>query len=265
MHFENVETLEYKRSTLFEVAFQARFPEILEIQSEAPIAFQEELIKEGYTEIRSRVQYGDLPSNQTLEPSKIFNFLSEQDDWEVTLSRHYLTLSCYGNDKDYIGFKNKLEKVLRIFRAIYKPPYFTRIGLVYRNMANRVFLPQIQTSQISVESFIPKYIFPLLETPMADDVFSLHTISQFNDNEIKVAVYHTLSEETGIYSKTQVTNEKSYTIEIDCFYDSNIYNNDVGVIDGILTKCDSFKQLEWNIFQWSITDTLQEVLGKSQL
>ena len=108
MHFENVEILEYKRSTLFEVAFQARFPEILEIQSEAPIAFQEELIKEGYTEIRSRVQYGDLPSNQTLEPSKIFNFLSEQDDWEVTLSRHYLTLSCYGNDKELPHTRSKV-------------------------------------------------------------------------------------------------------------------------------------------------------------
>lgn len=261
MHFENFETVEYKRSSiLFEGVFQARFPDIMRIQHEAPIAFQEAIITEGYTETLSGLQYSvsEIP-NQIQEQNKAFNFFTEQKDWEVVLSRGYISLHCHRNYKDYSDFKDKLGKVLQIFHKIYTPPYFTRLGLMYRNMANRVFLPHLQDLNISIESFIPEHIFPILATPMADDVLSLQTFSQFDDQEIKATSNHYLSKVSGLYGQRQMTNEQSYVIDIDCFYDRN-----VGEINDILTKCDVFKQLEWNIFQWSITDALREAMEKYQ-
>ena len=259
MHFENSETVEYKRNILFQVVFQARFPEIMKIQHDPPIVFQDNIRTEGYTEfIQSApaILPGITP-NQALDTGKNFHFLSEEKDWEVILSRNFISLNCHRNYRDYTDFKERLEKVLRIFYSIYKPPYFTRIGLMYRNMANNVFLPHLQ---MSVESFIPKHIFPVLATSIADDVLHLETVSHFNDNEnLRAGVTHTLSQISGVYGQKQVTNEKSYIIDIDCFYERN-----VGEIDEIFAKCDIFKQLEWNIFQWSITDALQEAIGKSE-
>ena len=260
MHFENYEPVQYKHNILFHVVFQARFPEIMRIQHEPPIAFQDAIKKEGYTEIARGllpIPPGIIPGQAFDDIGRIFQFFPEQRDWELTLGQDFIALNCHRNYKNYSQFKEKLEKVLRIFYEIYRPSYFTRIGLMYRNMANGVFLPHLK--QISVESFIPEYIFPVLVTPKANDVLSLQTVSQFDDNQIKATVTHTLSQVSGVFGQKQVTDEKSYIIDIDCFYDRN-----VGVMDEIFTKCDLFKQNERNIFEWSITDALREVMGKSE-
>lgn len=259
MHFENYEPVQYKHNILFQVVFQARFPEIMRIQHEPPIAFQDAIRKKGYTEIDHSVPAalpGIIP-NQALDIGRLFHFLSEKKDWEVTLGQDFISLNCHRNYRNYSEFKEKLEKVLRIFYEIYRPSYFTRIGLMYRNMANRVFLPHLQ--QMNVESFIPEYIFPVLATSMVNDILNLRTVSRFSDKEIKATVTHTLSQASGVFGQRRVTNEKSYIIDIDCFYDRN-----VGVIDEIFTKCDLFKHHERNIFEWSITDALREAMGKSE-
>ncbi|MYA55868.1 TIGR04255 family protein [Candidatus Poribacteria bacterium] len=259
MHFQNYEPVQYKHNILFHVVFQARFPEIMRIQHEPPIAFQDAMRTEGYTEINHSVPPilpGIIP-NQALDVGRLFHFLTEQRDWEVTLAQDFMSLGCHRNYSSYSEFKEKLEKVLRIFHKIYRPSYFTRIGLMYRNMANKTFLSHLQ--QVDIESFIPEHIFPVLATPMAGDVLSLQTMSQFDDNEIRATVTHTLSQVSGGFGHRQVTNERSYIIDIDCFYERN-----VGVIDEVFTKCDLFKELERNIFEWSITDTLRGAMGKSE-
>ena len=260
MHFKNYETVEYKHNILFQVVFQARFPEIMRIQHEPPIAFQDAIRTEGYTEINHSLSsalpgMGIIP-NQVLDGGRLFHFLLEQRDWEVTLGRNFISLNCHRNYRDYSDFKERLEKVLRIFYQIYRPPYFTRIGLMYQNVANKTFLSHLQ--QVDVDSFIPEHIFPVLTTPMANDVLNLQTVSQFDDSEMKATVTHTLSQISGGFGHRQVTNERSYIIDIDCFYERN-----VGVMDEVFTKCDLFKQHERNIFEWSITDALREAMGKS--
>ena len=258
MHFKNYEPVEYKHNILFNVVFQARFPEIMRIQHELPIDFQDIIRKEGYPEIDiiPSAPPGITP-NQASDISRTFHFLSEQKDWEVILGSGFISLNCHRNYKNYEDFKEQLEKVLRIFYKIYRPPYFTRIGLMYRNMANRTFLSHLE--QVNVKSFIPVHIFPVLATPMEADVLNLQTISQFDDKEITVSGTHTLVQVSGTFGQRQVPNEESYIIDIDCFYERN-----VGGIDEIFTKCDLFKELERNIFEWSITDALREAMQKSE-
>ena len=258
MNFENYGPVEYKHNILYQVIFQARFPEIMRIQQELPVVFQDTIRKEGYTETNQSIPSalpGTTP-NRELDGGRLFHFLTEKKDWEVILGTNFISLNCHRDYKNYRDFRKKLEKVLRIFYEIYSPSYFTRLGLMYRNMANKVFLPHLQ--QISVPSFIPEHIFPVLVTRMANDVLNLQTVSQFDDKEIKANVTHTLAQASGVFGQRRVTNERSYIIDIDCFYERN-----VGEIDEIFTKCDIFKQLERNIFEWSITDTLRESMGKS--
>ena len=258
MHFENYEPVEYEHNILFHVVFQARFPEIMRIQHEPPIAFQDAIRKEGYTETNQSIPsaLSGIISDQALDKSRIFHFLPAEKDWEVTLGQGFISLNCHRNYRNHSEFREKLLKVLQIFHEIYCPPYYTRIGLMYRNMANRAFLRDQQ--QMRIESFIPKYIFPVLTTSMKEDVLNLQMVSQFDDKEIKATVTHTLSLVSGVFGHKPVNNQKSYIIDIDCFYERN-----VGEINEILEKCNIFKEVERNIFEWSITDVLREAMGKS--
>jgi uncharacterized protein (TIGR04255 family) len=65
---------------------------------------------------------------------------------------------------------------------------------------------------------------------------------------------------SGRFRRKEFVNEKSYVIDVDCFSESR-----VGSINDVLTRCDAFKRLSWNIFQWSITDDLRDAMGRSEL
>ena len=55
MRFEEAKRVEYKHNILFNVVFQARFPEIMKIPHEEPAAFQDILRKAGYPETGSNL------------------------------------------------------------------------------------------------------------------------------------------------------------------------------------------------------------------
>ena len=256
MRFEEFERVEYKHNTLFEVLLQARFPEIMKISQEIPAKFQDIVRKEGYPELVSDIPA--LPSDMPKEleglvsTSKVFHFLSEEKDWKISLSKDFIAFTCSGNYRNYMDFREKLENVLQTFNKIYEPSYFTRVGLRHKNVANRVSLPHVRQG---VETFIPKHIFPELATPIAVDIETLRKISQFNDGNIKANVVHVLSKVSGRFRKKQFTNERSYVIDVDCFSE-----NRIGGINDVLTRCDTFKRLSWNIFQWSITNNLRDAM-----
>ena len=50
MRFKEIDRVVYKHNILFEVIFQARFPEILKIAQGIPVEFQDIVRKEGYLE-----------------------------------------------------------------------------------------------------------------------------------------------------------------------------------------------------------------------
>lgn len=259
MNFKEFERVEYKHNILFEVVFQARFPAIMKISQEIPAAFQDIVRKEGYPELESEIPLlpPGIPKEfeEAVSENKIFRFFSEERDWQISLANNFIALACTRNYRNYVDFKEKAKKVLQTFSEIYEPSYLIRIGLRYRDIANRIFLPH---TKHEVEAFIPEHIFPELPTPLAADIKTLEKISQFNDGNIKANVIHVLSEVSGRFRQNQLVNEKSYIIDVDCFVESKIEG-----INNVLTKCDILKRLSWNIFQWSITDNLREAMGKS--
>ena len=261
MNFKEVKRVEYKHNTLFEVLFQARFPEIMKISQEIPAKFQDIVRKEGYPELTSEnpMLPSDMPKElqEAVATAKVFHFLSEEKDWKISLAKDFVALTCSGNYRNYADFREKLKNVLQTFSKIYEPSYFTRIGLRYKNVVNRTSLPHIKHG---IENFIPEHIFPELATSIAKDIETLQKASLFNDGNIKANVNHALSKVSGRFRRKQFANEKSYVIDVDCFSE-----NRIGGINDVLARCDTFKHLSWNIFQWSITDDLRDAMGRSEL
>ena len=261
MHFGEIERVKYKRNILFEVVFQARFPDIMKISQEDAAGFQDIVRKEGYPEFELEVPLAPQGMPKELESAvstdKIFRFFSEEKDWQISLGKNFVSLSCTTNYTNYEDFRERLKKVLELLHNIYEPSYFTRIGLRYRDIANKTFLPHITTD---IEDFIPKYIFPELSILDATEIKSLQKVSRFDDGDVNANVIHVLSEVSGEFGKRQLENEKSYIIDIDCFVESKIER-----INDVLRRCNLFKEIIWNIFQWSITDKLREVMGRSEV
>lgn len=260
MRFKKFEKVKYEHNILFEVIFQARCPEIMRISQEDPVKFQDTVRKEGYPELVLDIPLmpSDIPKEleKAVSTAKVFHFFSEDRDWKISLAKDFIALTCNKDYNNYSDFRERLQNVLRTFHKIYEPSYFTRVGLRYRNIANEVFLPHMRER---VESFIPEYIFPELTLPIAADIETLQKATQFDDGEIKTNVTHVLSKVSGKFGQKRLTNEKSYIIDVDCFFESRL-----GKIDDLLTKCNTFKQHAWDIFQWSITDKLRETMGKSK-
>ena len=260
MHFEDIERVEYKHNILFEVVFQARFPDIMKISKEDPAEFQDIVRKEGYPEFELEVPLIPQGMPKELEAAvstdKTFRFFSEERDWQISLAKNFIALSCTANYRNYEDFSERLKKVLEVFCDIYEPSYFTRIGLRYRDIANKTFLPPIT---MEIEDFIPEYIFPELSMLKAEEIKSLEKVSRLNDGDINANVVHVLSEVSGKFGKYQVENEKSYIIDVDCFVESRIEG-----INNVVNKCNTFKRLIWNIFQWSITDKLRGAMGSTE-
>lgn len=260
MRFKKFEKVKYKHNILFEVIFQARCPEIMRISQEDPVKFQDTIRKEGYPEFAVDIPLipSDIPKEveKIVSTAKVFHFFSEDRDWKVSLAKDFIALTCNRDYRNYSDFRKRLQNVLQTFHEMYEPSYFTRVGLRYRNIANGTFLPDMKES---VESFIPEYIFPELALPIAENIETLQKVSQYNDGEIKANVVHVLSKVSGKFGQKQLTNEKSYIIDVDSFFENRLEK-----IDDLLTKCSTFKQYAWDVFQWSITDKLRESMGESK-
>ena len=258
MNFKEIKRVKYKHNILFEVVFQARFPDIIKISREDPIEFQDIVRKEGYPEFELDVPLVPQGMPKELESvvsgDKIYRFSTAERDWQISLAKNFIAFACTANYKDYEDFSERLKKILELFDKIYEPSYFTRIGLRYRDIANDTFLRQ---EGMDIKSFVPDYIFP--ELSVATDIKDLRKVSQFDDGDMKTNVIHVLSEASGEFGRHQLENEESYIIDIDCFVESKIER-----INDVLTRCNSFKRIIWNIFQWSISDKLRDILGRSE-
>ena len=141
--FSNEERCHYRHHQLVEVICQFRFPEILAISANLPVAFQE-AIRAEFPQYSKRQEAPapklvGTPGNLTVqkqEPVINHQFVSRDGAWRINLTSKFISLSCNA----YTGWEDfaaKLDKPLASFIQIYKPGYFERVGLRYLNFISR--------------------------------------------------------------------------------------------------------------------------------
>ena len=141
--FSNENRCAYRNNQLHEVICQLRFPEILTIGANVPVAFQEAI----------RDEYPQYAAHQEAAPPKItgrpgafqlknqpesvnYQFSSADGVWRVNLTSKFISIACsrYTSWEDFAG---RLDKPLAAFIKLYKPAYFERIGLRYVNVISK--------------------------------------------------------------------------------------------------------------------------------
>ncbi len=133
----------YHANQLGEVICQIRFPEILTIEANVPVDFQEAIRSE--FPIYSLMKESPAPTlvgtpgNLTLQNTPQINnyqFVSADGMWRVNLTSKFISLAC-ANYTSWDAFAQKLDKPLAAFIQIYHPAFWERIGLRYLNFISR--------------------------------------------------------------------------------------------------------------------------------
>ena len=166
----------YGANQLAEVICQFYFPEIPSIAAESPAAFME-AIREQYPRFQRRMEIPvpkivGKPGQFQLEnvPGSInCQFVSADDVWRINLTSRFISLTC-SRYSCWEEFAAHFDKPLAAFIQLYRPEYFQRIGLRYRNVISRKALG-LEDRKFS-ELISPCYLGPLAEPEAKEETAS---------------------------------------------------------------------------------------------
>ncbi len=124
----------YEKNQLVETICQLRFPTILSIDTREPADFQDTIraVFPGYVCQMDPVTGPDGKSLQV----RNHTFVTEDGTYKISLTKDFIALSTI-RYPDWEGFARMLDEPLGQFIRLYKPAYFSRIGLRYLNAFSR--------------------------------------------------------------------------------------------------------------------------------
>jgi uncharacterized protein (TIGR04255 family) len=242
----------YKVNPLEEVICQLRFPPLLRIESETPVAFQER--------IRGRFPFYKrnigLPVPPIITPGKgvelaigpqqNYEFGSQDEHWTLALSGEFLTLTC----KHYLRweeFRETIGQCLAPFLEVYSPSFFVRIGLRYRNLIrrSRLGLQDVDWSELVSPWIAGAYSAPELRGDVQHCF--LQSAIRLPDDRGRVLM-------TCGTAKEGPSSEECYVIDADfSTHQHTESTNAIGQLDFLNVQSGRF-------FRWCISDHLHNAL-----
>lgn len=253
MQLPNPERVIYNRNPLVDVVSQLRFPPLLKIANEDPVQFQD-AIRDDYPLleiINNVVLIG--PGNQPItEPQKgevTYQFNSEDLQWQVSLNKGFLAIATK-DYKRYEDFKQRFKKIISVFEDLYKPAFYSRVGLRYQDVVIR---SSLGLSDQDWPTLIPQYIAPELHMPeVAEDVLASTKMLILKLEMGQVAFRHGLVE-----AKDSGENliEYAYLMDFDFFVEERTAGG-----NHVWEKLDEYNHSARKLFRWSISDALHRAM-----
>lgn len=133
-----IKRVKYQNQPLVEVIYQLRFPTILSINATEPVEFQEKIRKD-YPFFRKIVQENEVIVNEVKRTSGSetnYEFVSEDKKKKVNLTSSFVAVSSLVYDRWEV-FQKVLEPIRKALEDIYKPAFYTRVGLRYKDVIDR--------------------------------------------------------------------------------------------------------------------------------
>jgi uncharacterized protein (TIGR04255 family) len=173
-----------------------------------------------------------------------YKFSNEDSTWHIDLSSSTLSIAT-SNYERYEFFKEKVELAIAALTSVYKPSFFNRVGLRYKDVVDK--------EEIGKDLAWKELLQP-------------HLVGELNDpnigNQIRVLKKHLVIEiENGairlLHGLVKVEGKENPCYLIDADF---IKTNKTEVTDGI-EIIDGFKILAGRLFRWAITEKLHGALG----
>jgi uncharacterized protein (TIGR04255 family) len=257
MIFPDSPRVKYKKNPLEQVICQLRFPTILRIGSHPPVEFQEgirqqfpvlHINEESNISVPQEVmQLFPAAMQAAFKRNKTYVFISENESWTLSLNEESiaLTTSQYSRWEE---FKDYLDGALNLFVEIYKPTFFSRIGLRYRDVIKRSKLGM--SNSVSWSELLKSHIAgELAQGPIESAVVEKisHLLIKLDDDIGFVRLQHGIA--------TDEEKENCYLIDSDFFSEDRIRFNDA------ISLLDKFNSNGRRLFQWCITEKLHDAMA----
>ncbi|MFG0287022.1 MAG: TIGR04255 family protein [Rhodopirellula sp. JB044] len=242
----------YGKNPLVQVIMQIRFPQILRIASDLPADFQDR-IRDDYPLYREKREASIglpagleklLPSEALPKSDVAYEFSSDDGNWTLSLTSGFLALSCRCYER-WEGFSERLEPGMTALRDIYKPQFFTRLGLRYQNLITRSAL---EIDGTDWKELLEPHISGEMATEIAPQIAHIaREMRVESDDGTKVQVRH------GFVPRTD-GDEICYSIDADFFTDSRLTN------DQISPTLDNYHIEAGRLFRWCISERLHTAM-----
>lgn len=252
----------YSRNQLGEVICQLRFPEILSIEANLPVEYQD-AIRDEFPRYSARKEAPapkimGTPGNlnlQNLPATTNYQFASADGVWRVNLTGKFISLSCTRYTR-WEEFAQKLDKPLAAFIRIYKPAYFERVGLRYLNFFSRKELG-LEGTPFS-ELFQPCYLGLLSEEDVAEQNVQRNAVDA--ELSIRGGCKVKLHAGPGLVKRNgQADNEVKFIFDQDLYMAGNVPANvSAGALQTLHSQADS-------IFRGAITPLLHRAMEPNEI
>ena len=251
---------EYRNNPIEEVICQFRFPPILKIGTTTPAEFQDCIrtqfplyqaqdalppIPNQVREMLSQVGVENLLGSQL---PRVHQFATEDGASDVSLQTDSITLRVIDYER-WDAFREQLESIERSFRTIYKPQFYSRVGLRYRDVIVRekLGLDDVAWSELLNDDLVG---FAGHEESSKLVTFAT-AIVQMNLPEIEDAL---LTMQHGFQGQSEEL-PSAYFIDTDIAIEKRTNPDDV------FPLLDQFNRTTGNIFRWAVSDTLRDAMG----
>jgi uncharacterized protein (TIGR04255 family) len=256
MPFPDSARLIYRRNPLSEVICQVRFPPILRIEAEPPAPFQER-VRAGYPlfrELQPDLPSGNVPPEiagivKAMLPNRArataYEFASEDGAWSITLSRDALALKTAAYRR-WEEFREHLEGLLAGLTELYRPAFFSRVGLRYVDV--------IQRSKLGLAN---QPWSELLKSPIAGEFAAPELAGQIEhaarELRVKLAGEGSVMIRHGI-AVEESSDEQCFIIDSDFFVERRLEPQHA------LGLFNDFNRKSGRLFRWCIQDALHRAM-----
>lgn len=248
----------YQNNQLADVICQLRFPDILTINANPPVDFQE-AIRDKFPQYSANMEAAapkitGLPGNLQLsnQPATMnYQFSSADGVWRVNLTSRFISLAC-NRYTSWESFAQKLDSPLSEFIKIYKPAYFQRIGLRYINFISRKSLGLEDTN------FSELFQAPYLGILGDDTVDERSVTANGVDAQINISGGCKLKIHAGpgiVKHNGKADEEVKFIFDQDLYMPGNVpVNYSAGALETLHSQA-------FPIFRDAITETLHQALS----
>ena len=255
--FSKEERCSYHSHQLGEVICQLRFPEILKINAQAPVAFQEAVRHQfpRYAANAETIAPKVIQTPQGLKlqtPPTINNhtFVSDDGAWRINLTSGFISLSC----SHYTGWENfarQLDLPLAAFIQTYQPAFFQRIGLRYMNFISRA---ELGLDGVPFSELIaPAYLGILGDDGIVEnDAIKSSVDAEFRLHSGHMAKIHA---GPGIVTRNGQTDK-----EVKFIFDQDLYNSTETPVPQAAGVLEALHRCAYPIFRNAITEKLHNSL-----
>jgi uncharacterized protein (TIGR04255 family) len=245
----------YRNNPLVEVVCQLKFPPVLRVESELPAEFQEAirseypiyseppaaLIPEGLPPEIARLVGSMLPA----PGGKMHEFVSEDQVWKLTLCRDFLALRCSRYER-WERFAQSFRCPFDELVQIYRPAFFSRVGLRYQNLIRR---RSLGLEGVDWGELLQPHVAGALSSSVSSDVEEVLQVVSFRlpENRGRVTMRHGLVRDSA-------TNEACYAI------DNDFYTEEKTLVADALGKLEYYNGYSGRVFRWSIKERLDRAM-----